>query len=110
MMPAELPAQQPKDADVCAKAFDLTKNKAEIEKTAKTIAETTDSDVLKRLAIGIKKSTRLVSEDVMREAGYMLPQSRIAQDMLGRLILNPPEGFPVKAAQRILELIPGNEK
>lgn len=99
MMPVELPAQQVKDSSVIDNAFVLTKNKAAEEKIAKSIAESTDSDALKRLALAIKKSSRLVAEDIIREAGYMLPQSSNAQNMLAKLIANPPEGFPVEAAK-----------
>lgn len=110
MVPAELPAQQAKDEKVTAQAFVLTGNKAKEEKLAKSIAENSDSDAVKRLALGIARSSRLVSEDLMREAGYMLPQSGNARELLSGLIANPPEGFPVDAAERILEIIPGNEK
>ena len=109
MMPVELPAQQVKDSSVIDNAFALTKNKAAEEKIAKSIAESTDSNALKRLAVAIKKSSRLVAEDIMREAGYMLPQSGNAQNMLAELIANPPEGFPVEAAKKILKIIPNNE-
>ena len=109
MMPEELPAQQPKDASVTERAFELTKNKAAEEKIAKSIAADTDNDSLKRLATAVKKSSRLVAEDIMRESGYMLPQSSNAQNILAELIANPPEGFPVDAAEKILKIIPENE-
>ena len=109
MMPDELPAQQKKDAKVVEKSFVLTDSKAHEEKIAKSIAETTDNENLKRLAVALKKSSRLVAEDIMREAGYMLPQSSNAQNLLSQLIANPPAGFPVDAAKKILNIIPNNE-
>lgn len=111
MMPYELPPQQEKERTVINAAFALSKNKAEEEKIAKTLVQTSDHDSLRRLAEGIQKSSRLVSEDTLREAGYMLPQSSNAHTLLKRLIAEPPtEDFPVAAARRLLELIPENEK
>ena len=57
------------------------------------------------------KSNRLVAEDLLREAGFMLPQSANTHNLLKELIANPPtEDFPVEAAKKLLELIPCNEK
>ena len=110
MMPYDLPPQQVKENSVKNKAFKLTKNKAIEEKIAKEIAKSTDNENLKRLAIGIKKSQRLVSEDIMRESGYMLPQSENAQSLIKKLIANPPtKDFPTDKAKRILQIIKNNE-
>ena len=110
MMPNLLPPQQKKDKNVVNKSFDLTRNKAKEEKIAKSIAANTDNSNVKRLAIALKKSNRLVAEDLMREAGYMLPQSSNAQELLRGLISNPPAGFPVEAAKKILTIIKENDK
>ena len=57
----------------------------------------------------VAKSERLIAEDLMREAGYMLPQSANTQELLEELISDPPSGFPTKTAKKILEAIPNNE-
>ena len=110
MVPYEMPPQQNKDRAVINFAFELTNSKAKQEKIAKQIANSTNNDNLKRLAIGISKSCRLANEDTIREAGYMLPQSNNAQSLIKKLIANPPSAdFPIDAAKRVLELIPNNE-
>ena len=59
----------------------------------------------------ISKSERIVAEDIVREAGYMLPQSDNAHKMLEELIENPPtKDFPIESAKKLLRLIPINEK
>lgn len=55
------------------------------------------------------KSERLVAEDIMRDAGYMPPQSNNAHELLEELILKSPDGFPVETAKKLLNMIPNNE-
>ena len=111
LVPVEMPPQQPKDEGVVDLSFKLAKNKAKLEKVAKQLAISSDSDTVKRLAQGIKDSSRLVAEDTIREAGYMLPQSNNAHKLLEDLIENPPTSdFPIESAKAILKLIPNNEK
>lgn len=58
----------------------------------------------------LAKSARLVNEDLLRESGYMLPQSKNARDLLEKWVQSPPSlQFPVEAAQNLLERIPCNE-
>ena len=54
---------------------------------------------------------RLVGEDIIREAGYMLPQSGNAHNLLASWAVNPPaEGFPLDAVWKLMELVPCNDK
>ena len=110
MVPVEYPPQQPKDTDVVAAARVLTKSKAQQENIARKLAADTDKDGLYRLMRAFTRSIRLVNEDLMRESGYMLPQSRNAHDLLTRILENPPEGFPTSAAEELLKMIPCNEE
>ena len=58
----------------------------------------------------LAKSARLVNEDLLRESGYMLPQSKNARDLLEKWVQSHPSPkFPVEAAQNLLERIPCNE-
>lgn len=110
MVPAEYPPQQPKTQAVCAPAFALAQNKALEEKAALQLAEGTETDGLYRLMTALAKSARLVNEDLLRESGYMLPQSKNARDLLEKWVQSPPSPqFPVEAAQKLLKLIPCNE-
>lgn len=111
MVPKEYPPQQSKTDEVKSVLNALSENKASEEKAALQIAEETNSDTLYRLMTAVAKSERLIAEDIMREAGYMLPQSDNAHKLLEELIANPPTGeFPVEAAKKLLKLIPNNEK
>ena len=110
MMPKELPPQQPKSETVTAYSNALAKNKAKEEKIALQMAENAKSDEEYRLMTAIAKSARLVNEDVVREAGYMLPQSKNAHDLIEGFIENPPsKDFPIESAKKLLNLIRCNE-
>jgi rubrerythrin/NAD-dependent dihydropyrimidine dehydrogenase PreA subunit len=110
MMPVELPPQQKKQEDVVAVLNALSQSKMNASTIAGQIAETTESVTLRLLMKAIERSSRLVAEDLIREAGYMLPQSNNAHRFLQDLIDNPPtDDFPVDAARELLDLIPNNE-
>ncbi len=110
MVPAEYPPQQKKDEQVTVLSNALAKSKAKQEMIARQLAESTDSDSLYRLMTAITKSVRLVNEDLLREAGYMLPQSGNTHDLLRRWTENPPSaGFPIEPAEKLLEMIPCND-
>ncbi|MBQ9544290.1 MAG: 4Fe-4S binding protein [Clostridia bacterium] len=111
MIPEELPAQQPKKGQVLAALRDMAESKTIGETAALQIANAAKEDGLFRLMTAVAKSERLIAEDLMREAGYMLPQSANAHELLEELIKAPPsEEFPIETAKKILEAIPNNEK
>lgn len=111
MVPIELPVQQPKTDAVRSVLNALAQNKADGEKATLQVAEETELDGLNRLMKAIAKSERIVAEDILREAGYMLPQSNNAHELLKELIETPPtQDFPVDAAKKLLNMIPNNEK
>ena len=110
MVPVEYPAQQTKKQTVIAAVHALTREKARQENMLKQLAKETDQDGLKRLCRALQKSDRLISEDLHREVGYMLPQSANAHKLLEKLLENPPTAdFPEKAARELLKRIPCNE-
>lgn len=110
MVPVEYPPQQKKSAMVTENANALANKKAAEEKMSRQMAAAAGTDGLYRLMTAFARSARLVNEDIIREAGYMLPQSRNAHDLLQELITAPPSPeFPVEAAEKLLELIPCNE-
>ncbi|HJA33863.1 MAG TPA: 4Fe-4S binding protein [Candidatus Mediterraneibacter merdigallinarum] len=111
MVPAEYPPQQKKTEAVTGPSFALAEGKAWQEKTALQLAETAETDGLYRLMTAFAKSVRLVNEDLLRESGYMLPQSANARQLLKELVKNPPsDDFPAEAAEELLKLIPCNEE
>lgn len=110
MVPAEYPPQQPKQDAVVARANAMAGKKADQENIARQLAAAADQDGLCRLMTAVEKSIRLVNEDLLREAGYMLPQSANAHRLLQDFADTPPaRDFPVQAAKTLLERIPCNE-
>ena len=110
MVPVEYPPQQAKTERVISAARPLIKSKADAEKTALQIAASAESDGVYRFMTAIAKSSRLVSEDLLRESGYMLPQSTEVHELLSSLLTPPvPDGLPADAAKKLIEIIPVND-
>lgn len=96
MVPAEYPPQQPKTDAVVSALNVLLRSKSEQENIAAGLSG--------KLAIAIEKSNHIMAEDIIREAGYMLPQSNNAKDFLQSLLDNKqPEGFPKEIVEKLLE-------
>lgn len=111
MVPVEYPPQQEKVGSVVALADRLAESKALQEKLALQLAKEAQEDGLYRLMTAVSRSVRLVNEDLLREAGYMLPQSSNARALLDSWVRRPPSpDFPVDAAKELLERIPCNER
>ena len=95
LIPLQYPPQQKKKAPVIQAMNQLAQNKADMEKTALQIMETTEEDGLYRLTKAVARSLRLLGADIMREAGYLLPQSANVRQLLEDLVANPPSSsFP----------------
>lgn len=110
MVPLAYPPQQAKDETVLATAYGLARDKADAERIARQLSASAQDDGLARLGAAMARSIRLVNEDLLRESGFMLPQSANAHRLLEELVENPPaDDFPVEAARRLLALIPCNE-
>ena len=110
MVPVEYPPQQAKDEAVTVAEYALAKSKAKQERIALQLAEGAEEDGLYRLMKAAARSIRLVNEDLLRESGYMLPQSANTHALLEELISNPPtKEFPLDAAKELLRRIPCNE-
>ena len=92
MIPLDYPHQQPKDDKVKEKVRAIARSKAAQD----------DDPNLQVLMKAVRRSERLMGEDLIRETGYLLPQSGEVRRMLESFIANPPEGFPVEAAKELL--------
>lgn len=100
MVPKVYPPQQRKAPEVVEALRALVASKAEAELTAAEL-----DDVL---AVAIEKSSRLMAEDLTREAGYMIPESLNAKRFLEKIKDYP--GIPEEAVKYLLENIEFNEK
>ena len=109
LVPTEYPQQQSHTDDAVNALDRLSKSKTEQEIMARTIAGSAVNDGLYRLMKAFELSNRLMAEDVLRESGYMLPQSANTHFLLRRMIDEDPEGLPKDAAEGLLDSIVCNE-
>ena len=111
MVPVEYPAQQKKKKEVVNSLNKLSKSKVEQEKIAKQSANNTDKPGFKKLMTAISKSNRLMAEDIIRESGYMLPQSSNANKILNEIKNNDKfENIPAQEIEKLLNKIKVNDK
>ncbi len=106
MVPVEMPLPQEKSKAVVDTLEGMVALKTWTEQTARQTADATTSDTVYRLMQAVANSSRVMSEDLMREAGFMLPQSENAYDFLQSLLTNPPSAdFPVEIVEKLLHKI-----
>lgn len=99
MVPKEYPPQQSKEEKVVEALRGLIQSKAKAESIAAQLPDA--------LSVAVEKSSRLMAEDLCREAGFMLPQSGNTRAFL-ESIKNYP-GVPVDAVASLLHNIQFNE-
>ena len=106
LVPEEFPPQQEKTTAVQATLRSLSASKAQQEQIASVIAETSASPIARQLAKAITMSNRLMTEDLLREAGFMLPQSQNAVDFLKSLLeTQQPDDFPKEIVEKLLSIL-----
>ncbi len=103
LVPKEYPKQQDKTDSVINALKALMRSKSEQENIAAGLSG--------KLAVAIEKSNHIMAEDIIREAGYMLPQSENAKEFLQSLLdQKHPEGFPKETVKNLLEAFNKNEE
>lgn len=106
LLPSEYPPQQSKTDEVVSALMKLSKSKASQELAADTIAKTSEVAQSRQLAEAIALSNRMMAEDLIREAGYMLPQSDNVKEFLKSLLdNNQPDDFPTEAVEKLLRIL-----
>ncbi len=109
MVPDVMPPQQKKDEKVVNSLRAIVQNKMKAEAVALALAEKSNDSEEKKLAKALARSNRLMAEDILREAGYMLPQSKNAHQLLEDMLKDSPADFPSETVKQLLELIKVNE-
>lgn len=99
MVPKELPPQQPKEEKVVEALRGLLQSKAKAENLAAQLPDP--------LSAAVEKSSRLMAEDLCREAGFMLPQSGNTREFLESIRDYP--GIPKETVGNLLDTIRFNE-
>ena len=99
MVPKGLPPQQPKEEKVVEALRGLLQSKAKAENLAAQLPDA--------LSAAVEKSSRLMAEDLCREAGFMLPQSGNTREFLESIRDYP--GIPKETVENLLATIQFNE-
>jgi rubrerythrin len=87
----------------------MAASKTAQERIASEIANATTDPIVKQLATAISMSNRLMAEDLLRESGYMLPQSRETLELLLALQKTPqPEDFPREIVDKLISALTKN--
>ncbi|NLO10782.1 MAG: 4Fe-4S dicluster domain-containing protein [Clostridiales bacterium] len=95
MVPFEYPEQQSKTEEVVSAMNALLRSKSQQESIAAGLPG--------KLAKALEKSNRIMAEDIIREAGYMLPQSNNTRKFLQSLLdKDQTEDFPKEAVKKLL--------
>ena len=100
MVPKEMPPQQPKEEKVVEALRGLIQSK--------NLAENIAAQLPDALSAAVEKSSRLMAEDLCREAGFMLPQSENARAFLEEIREYP--GVPMDVVNSLLQTIPFQKK
>ena len=109
LIPEVFPPQQKKTGAVIKALLVLSESKAKQEKIASDLAASTDNPALSQLASALSESNRLMAEDLLRESGFLLPQSINVQEFLQSLLKkDQEEGFPKEAVEKLLNLLKPN--
>lgn len=105
-MPDEYPPQQEKSEAIIKALFTLSESKTKQEKIAADIAKSSTDPIISQLARALSKSNKLMAEDILREAGYILPQNQNVWDFLKSLLDTPqPEDFPIDVVEKLLAIL-----
>jgi len=111
LVPDEYPAQQEKTNAVINALSALYDSKTEQEKIASFIEDNSSEPAEKIFYRALEKSNRTMAEDLLREAGYMLPQSKNVRELLNSLLnTEQPEDFPEEVVEQLLDIIGDNKK
>jgi len=110
MVLEKYPPQQKKEEKTREQLNKLAASKVKQEAMAAAVGRKTTDSVVKQFAAALERSNRLMAEDLYREAGYMLPQSRNTHELLSLMVSGElPADFPKDAVERLLELLNVND-
>jgi len=103
MVPLKYPAQQVKTKEVINTQRSLGYSKMLQEGIADAVAAASpDRSVTRQFAKAIAKSNLRMAEDILRESGYMLPQSAEVRKLLEEMLEKAAQDFPKNAVELLL--------
>jgi len=108
LVPDVYPPQQEKCDEVIGALQEMSASKIAQSLIAEKVSNEATDPVLKQLAKAIQCSNDLMTEDLLREAGYLLPQSKPVIDLLkSLLVVEQSDDFPVKVVEQLIVLMGG---
>ncbi|MCL2140516.1 MAG: 4Fe-4S ferredoxin [Dehalococcoidia bacterium] len=110
MVPLDYPPQQSKAKVVIAAQRALALSKVKQRKIASDVAAGAEKPVTRQFAEAIAMSNRRMSEDILRESGYMLPQSDEVRKLLETMKDNKASDFPSEALELLLNKLQSTRK
>ena len=102
MVPDKYPPPQPKTNNVVAAQRALGKSKIGQMKIANSVAASSNSAITKQFAEAVGKSNIRMSEDILRESRYLLPQSAEVRELLESMLADTAPDFPRDAVELLL--------
>lgn len=106
LVPDKFPAPQPKSREVIEALRTLAERKVVQEQGLTALAQSADDETLKKLSGALSLSTRLMAEDLVREAGFMIAQSDAVRQLLKTLLDAPqPDDFPRETVEALLAVL-----
>ena len=104
LVPDKFPAPAQKSEAVVEALRLLAEQKVAQAHLAGTLAASSEDPTGKKLAEALSLSSRLMAEDLVREAGFLLPQSQPVRALLQALLDAPqPDDFPRETVEALLQ-------
>ena len=103
IVPTSYPPPQDKAEEVITALRELGASKARQEQIARSVAVTADDPVKRQFASALAEANRRMGEDVLRESGLMLPQSKEVRALIEELLAGADADFPTDAARLLLD-------
>ncbi len=107
LIPVKMPPQQSKNSKVIEALQKIVKNKIEELWQIQYLLNKSSSADEKKFLKALYHSNKVVLEDIMREKGYMLPESKNTQIFLQDILKNSAENKDI--IEKLLALIEPNE-
>lgn len=109
LIPKSYPPQQDKNDAVVKGLYALAESKMQQSKMASMVANDSEDIIESELMSAVSISNELMAEDLLREAGYMLPQSEHVQKILETLLIEVTDSqFPRETVKELLGLLKAN--
>lgn len=110
IVPYDMPPQQEKAEGVIEALDRIIDSKVRQEDICDSVIRNASTKEEGQLAEAIREANRVMAEELCREAGYMLPQSKEAHDFLKKLEESDfGDEFPENAVEQLLKMLKFNE-